>query len=30
MDIYGPVNLAIEEKSDGMGSSIHLSFTDNS
>ncbi|HEC26880.1 MAG TPA: hypothetical protein ENI67_05665 [Gammaproteobacteria bacterium] len=28
MDINGPINLAIEEKSDGTGSAIHLSFTD--
>jgi len=28
MDINGPINLAMEEKSDGMGSAIHLSFTD--
>jgi len=28
MEINGPINLAMEEKSDGMGSAIHLSFTD--
>ncbi len=28
MEISGPINLAVEEKSDGTGSAIHLRFTD--
>jgi len=28
MDINGPINLAMEEKADGLGRAIHLSFTD--